>query len=255
MNGIPARVATGFTPGSFDRSTGEYRVRDLDAHSWVEAFFPGIGWVPFDPTPSVSPAEAQVSALGSASAARGGSADAGGTGREGGADGGTSERAADTPGGPALEDDVEAAPGPTGTGGLLVAIGLAVIALASIVAVAARARRRSAPGLDALAADPELRELGRALASLGHPAPGGVTLTALERRFSAEGRAGAAAYVRALAERRFAPGGGPRLGRAARRALRHDLSLCAGGGPARRLRAFVALPPWGPAAARRLSRT
>jgi len=255
MNGIPARVATGFTPGSFDRSTGEYRVRDLDAHSWVEAFFPGIGWVPFDPTPSVSPAEAQVGALGSASAARGGSADAGGSGRESGADGGTSERAADTPGGPVPEDDVEAAPGPTRSGGLLaaVAIGLGAVALASIAAVAARARGRSAPELDALAADPELRELGRALASLGHPAPGGVTLSALERRFSAEGRTGAAAYVRALAERRFAPRGGPRPGRAARRALRRDLSL--GGGPGRRLRAFVALPPWGSAAFGRLSRT
>ena len=36
MAGIPARVAAGFSPGSYNRDTGEYRVRDLDAHSWVE---------------------------------------------------------------------------------------------------------------------------------------------------------------------------------------------------------------------------
>ena len=42
-------------PGSYNRDSGEYRVRDLDAHSWVEVFFNGIGWVPFDPTPAASP--------------------------------------------------------------------------------------------------------------------------------------------------------------------------------------------------------
>jgi hypothetical protein len=46
MNGIPARVAAGFTPGNFDHQAKEYRVRDLDAHSWVEVWFTGIGWVP-----------------------------------------------------------------------------------------------------------------------------------------------------------------------------------------------------------------
>ena len=41
MVGIPARVAAGFSPGSYNRDTGEYRVRDLDAHSWVEVYFTG----------------------------------------------------------------------------------------------------------------------------------------------------------------------------------------------------------------------
>ena len=41
MGGVPARVATGFTTGSFDEKEQEYVVRDLDAHSWVEAWFPG----------------------------------------------------------------------------------------------------------------------------------------------------------------------------------------------------------------------
>jgi transglutaminase-like putative cysteine protease len=43
MGGIPARVAAGFTPGTFDSERGEYIVRDLDAHSWVEAYFPWLG--------------------------------------------------------------------------------------------------------------------------------------------------------------------------------------------------------------------
>ncbi|HEX2300442.1 MAG TPA: transglutaminaseTgpA domain-containing protein, partial [Pseudonocardiaceae bacterium] len=47
--GVPARVAVGFTPGTVD---GDQRViTTADAHAWVEAWFPGSGWLPFDPTP------------------------------------------------------------------------------------------------------------------------------------------------------------------------------------------------------------
>ena len=60
MVGVPARVAAGFSPGSYNRDTREYRVRDLDAHSWVEVYFTGIGWVPFDPTPIRAPARVAV---------------------------------------------------------------------------------------------------------------------------------------------------------------------------------------------------
>ena len=49
MGGIPARVASGFSPGGFRQTTGEWIVRDTDAHSWVEAWFDGIGWVTVDP--------------------------------------------------------------------------------------------------------------------------------------------------------------------------------------------------------------
>ena len=69
MAGIPARVAAGFSPGSYNKDTREYRVRDLDAHSWVEVWFTGIGWVPFDPTPARSPAQSQSSALATSAAA------------------------------------------------------------------------------------------------------------------------------------------------------------------------------------------
>jgi protein-glutamine gamma-glutamyltransferase len=47
--GIPARVAAGFVPGHY--VDGVWDVTDHDAHTWVEAWFPRYGWLPFDPTP------------------------------------------------------------------------------------------------------------------------------------------------------------------------------------------------------------
>jgi transglutaminase-like putative cysteine protease len=49
--GVPARVAAGFTSGAFDPRSGTWEVTDHDAHTWVEVWFPGFGWLPFDPTP------------------------------------------------------------------------------------------------------------------------------------------------------------------------------------------------------------
>ena len=48
--GIPARLAVGFAEG--ERFDNEYIVRKLDAHAWPEVYFPGIGWVEFEPTGS-----------------------------------------------------------------------------------------------------------------------------------------------------------------------------------------------------------
>lgn len=50
--GIPSRVVNGFRTGEFNDVTSQYLVRASDAHSWVEAFFPGYGWISFDPTPA-----------------------------------------------------------------------------------------------------------------------------------------------------------------------------------------------------------
>jgi protein-glutamine gamma-glutamyltransferase len=51
---IPSRMVTGFHGGEFNDLTGQYVVRASDAHSWVEAYFPGSGWISFDPTPAGS---------------------------------------------------------------------------------------------------------------------------------------------------------------------------------------------------------
>ena len=53
--GIPARVVEGYTTGTLDPNTGKYVVKELDAHAWVEAYFPTFGWIEFEPTPSQAP--------------------------------------------------------------------------------------------------------------------------------------------------------------------------------------------------------
>jgi transglutaminase-like putative cysteine protease len=51
---IPTRMVTGFRGGEYNDLTSQYVVRASDAHSWVEAYFPGSGWISFDPTPAGS---------------------------------------------------------------------------------------------------------------------------------------------------------------------------------------------------------
>ena len=51
--GIASRLVNGFLPGEFNEAAGAYTVRQSDAHSWVEVYFPETkSWVTFDPTPS-----------------------------------------------------------------------------------------------------------------------------------------------------------------------------------------------------------
>jgi len=49
--GIPTREVNGFLPGEYNDLGEDYIVRASDAHSWVEVYFPGAGWMTFDPTP------------------------------------------------------------------------------------------------------------------------------------------------------------------------------------------------------------
>jgi transglutaminase-like putative cysteine protease len=49
--GIPTREVNGFLPGEYNDLGEDYIVRASDAHSWVEVYFPGTGWMTFDPTP------------------------------------------------------------------------------------------------------------------------------------------------------------------------------------------------------------
>ncbi|HSK63949.1 MAG TPA: DUF3488 and transglutaminase-like domain-containing protein, partial [Pyrinomonadaceae bacterium] len=52
-HGVAARVVNGFLPGEYNEAAGAYTVRQSDAHSWVEVYFPETrSWVTFDPTPS-----------------------------------------------------------------------------------------------------------------------------------------------------------------------------------------------------------
>ncbi len=49
--GIPVRLVNGYGPGTWDAKAGNFVVRESDAHTWVETYFPKYGWVPFEPTP------------------------------------------------------------------------------------------------------------------------------------------------------------------------------------------------------------
>ena len=48
--GLPARIVIGYASGSYNWTTAQYEVREKNAHSWPEIYFPGIGWVEFEPT-------------------------------------------------------------------------------------------------------------------------------------------------------------------------------------------------------------
>ena len=58
--GIPSRIAVGYAPGAVTTDVAErdgvslfgYRATGRDAHAWPELYFEGLGWVPFEPTPS-----------------------------------------------------------------------------------------------------------------------------------------------------------------------------------------------------------
>jgi transglutaminase-like putative cysteine protease len=212
MAGIPARVVTGFSTGATDLKTGEYVVRDFDAHSWVEAYYPDWGWITFDPTPAQSPARSQPS---DASNIPNGGLPASGV----------------VPGDAAALRAHGVAAGfdraPWWRTPLIV---LAVLAAAASALAAVRRRRRGAPS--------PLFELERALRrARREPAPG-TTLRALEVRFAAT--PAAAGYVRTLIDSRYREAAG-RPTRAQRRGLRSELGR--GSGVLGRMRAWWALPP------------
>ena len=61
LEGIPARVATGYAPGTYVKEQGSFLISGDSAHAWVEVYFPGYGWITFEPTPSQEiPLYAQV---------------------------------------------------------------------------------------------------------------------------------------------------------------------------------------------------
>jgi transglutaminase-like putative cysteine protease len=222
MGGVPARVATGFTPGTFDQSRREYVVRDLDAHSWVEAYFPGYGWMTFDPTPAIAPPRAQAAGI-DASAEPAPAEDDG--------PGAAPERGSDPAG-----IDVGAAAEEGGVPDVLIGLGIALAALLAggLVLYLVGHRRHVR-----MSADDRVRELEQALRRSGRVSAQGLTLRALEHRLRSA--PAAAAYVASLREGRYGFGGTSPT-RRQRAALRR--ALAAGLGLRGRARALWALPPW-----------
>ncbi len=238
MGGVPARVATGFSPGGFSERRDAWVVRDTDAHAWVEAWFDNIGWVTFDPTPSSTPARSQIAAIENApppdapdGAPGAGEAPGGG------------ERPATGPGGlrADLAQDIDPADpngaAAAGDGGIpwWAFAGAGLLAAGLVWWALARRRRRPPP---VGPQDRAIAELECALRRSGRPAPPGTTLRQLEQRLG--GSAEVTGYLRALSAGRYGPEAAvptPEQRRALRRALAQGL------GPAGRLRALWALPP------------
>jgi len=235
MNGIPSRVATGFAPG-VRQGRNRWRVRDLDAHSWVEVHFTGVGWVAFDPTPASAPAERPAEDDAEADAA----ASASGAERdrpgEASPQGAPSNRGADPGGGPG---------GGAGEGTSPATLVLGALLALALVAAGLRLVRSGRSGEGAAGArspEQDVAELRTALERLGYELSPRTTLAALERTLAARAGPGAVRYVRRLRERRF--GSADTMDTAPlpdRRALRS--ALVAGRGPLARARGFLALPP------------
>ena len=225
MGGVPARVATGFTPGTLDTTRKEYVVRDLDAHSWVEAYFPEIGWVTFDPTPAIAPPRAQAAGID-----RGGGDDAGADDQTGNI---SSERGTD----PSSPDSGVAEGLDDGGRSVVQIVGLSLAGLlvAGLLVGFVLMHRRHVR----MSIDDHVAELERALRRSGRSTDSSLTLSSLEQRFRLA--PDAAAYVRALRDGRYGWGTGKPT-RSQRAALRRELA--AGLGLRGRLRALWALPPW-----------
>jgi transglutaminase-like putative cysteine protease len=227
MGGIPARVATGFSPGGYSDRHKAWIVRDTDAHAWVEVWFESFGWVTIDPTPDATPARSQIATLTTpanetplaADRATPGAGDTGGSVR--GPLGVRRELLLENdPNGASLEKG--------GVPRWVWGAGIVAALLALFVCIALWRRPRGAV--------PELED---ALRRLGRPITPSTTLHQLERRIGSHSPE-AAGYLRALTAGRYAPAP-PRPTRAGRRALRR--ALAAGLGPTGRLRALWALPP------------
>ena len=220
MGGVPARVAAGFSPGVLDAQRREYVVRDIDAHSWVEVYFPGIGWVTRDPTPAVSPARSQTADIavagGDAPVTIGGAADrAAGTNADPGRARGTSARGAKR-GSPLATEAIAAG---------------ALLLLALVLLLAVRRGRRGWTN------DEDIAELRTALERSGRARQPQLTLEVLAQRFAGTPAEG---YARRLAAERYGYGA-ERPSRAQRAGLRRELA--AGLGLRGHLRAWWALPP------------
>jgi len=234
MSGIPARVAAGFSPGT--PAGGIYDVTDLDAHSWVEVYFMGIGWVPFDPTPGIAPATSQAGPGDFTAAPSRGLAPKS-------QPEGIGPQPTDTSAGAGARDGG----GTSGRVVVLVVLGLGALGGVATAVAAARRRRRFLVLEPAAAVRAQANEMHRALPRAGQRVPPGATLLAMERRLRRSGKPRAASYVATLAAARYARGAetGPSL----RERRRVGRELRRGRSVRDRLRSLATMPPGGPRAA------
>jgi MYXO-CTERM domain-containing protein len=222
MGGVPARVATGFAPGGFRKRRGEWVVRDTDAHSWVEVWFDGIGWVTVDPTPPDTPARSQVAALQESALPDDLAVTPAPDNQDPPARAPEGLRRDAEPGG---GQDVASTPAETPGGGPS-PWWLALLALGGVPLILRRGRGRGG-ALD------DIGELERALRRAGRSVPTGMTLAQLESRL------GSATYLKALRTARYGRAAPPTG--ADRAAFRRELG--AGLGWTGAVRAWWALPP------------
>lgn len=234
MAGIPARVATGFSPGGYSDSKKAWIVRDTDAHAWVEVWFDQYGWVTLDPTPAATPARSRVAATLTAPQASPSTAPDNGTDATTGDPGETNPRAVR----PELQvgtgDDPLADDGSAVPTWLVWLLGVIVVLAAALAIVLFVRRPRGKTPMDRAIAEVE-----DALRRVGRPVRTGTTLTQLEGRLGSHSPE-VAAYLRALASGRYAAVP-ERPSRGGRRALRRALAQGLGFGG--RLRALWAMPP------------
>ncbi|HLM31371.1 MAG TPA: transglutaminaseTgpA domain-containing protein [Solirubrobacterales bacterium] len=238
--GIPARVVSGFAPGQLDPETNTYVIRDLDAHSWVEVYFRGIGWVTFDPTPPAAPASSQSSGggIGSPLGDRGAAVNLDDPGQATDAEKANPKHSPTGSGGNLADD------GSGGPAGLVILLLLAVTG-AAFGAVSWRRRRRLARG-EAVGA--QIAELRDALDRLSWQLGEEPTLLRIERRFAEVGRTSVATYAARLRLHLYGRDGTSAPGPAERRAMRRAIART---GLRNRLRALFTIPPGGPAGASR----
>ncbi len=230
MGGIPARVAAGFSPGGLRSASDEWVVRDTDAHSWVEAWFDGLGWVTFDPTPPQTPARSQIAAINPPKA--------GGRGASRSAPSAFPKRRPEGPPSAPLGAPGRIRPSGGPSVWLLAGFGVLGALLLSALALAVRARRRAGAWWPSTT-EAALAELERALRRTGRAAPAGMTLSQLERRLGIPGDG----YLRALRAARYRPGA-PEPSREQRAAFRRELAI--GLGWRGKLLGYWALPPLPP---------
>ena len=233
MLGVPARVAVGFTSGTRNED-GKWVVTDHEAHAWVEVWFAGLGWIPFDPTPGrgtfageysfASDSEAAVAALSRGELIRSNPR-------------GTLPDAADLGGEFASAD--ERAPSLFA----IALLGAALWAFGVGIAKAGVRRTRYLTRDPRRIATASRRELEAFLRDQGAVIPPGATLVALQRTVHTELGLDGRAYAAAAAHARFGPvveaEQGASLARRELRALlrlaRRELSLWA------RFRGFISL--------------